>query len=92
MACPFRILLVVVGALWAMVTMAPSKAVSVGLSMPRLRWPLLVLVLALHVDLFLQLGCTSCAAKFAVDAHSDLVGSLVEYFKKPPALEEALLS
>jgi hypothetical protein len=75
--------------------MAPSKAVSYGLSMPRLRWPLLVLVFALHVDFFLQLGCTSCAAKFAVDAHSfvrPMVGSLVEYFKAPPALEETLLS
>ena len=65
---------------------------SVGMSVPRMRWPIMVLVLALHVDFLMQLGCTSCAAKFVAEAHSRMVGSLVDHFKGAPALEQALLS
>jgi hypothetical protein len=52
----------------------------------------MVLVLALHVDFFLQLGCTSCAATLVADAHSRMVGTLVEHLRAGPALEKALLS
>jgi hypothetical protein len=105
MACPFRVVLVIIGALWALVTLTPSKAMSWfgmgGMGTSRIRWPFLVLVLALHVDFFMQLGCTSCTAKFVAEAvkfvaeaatATRMAGDLVDYFKSAPALEQALLS
>jgi hypothetical protein len=80
MACPFRVVLVVLGAIWAVIMLQPSK-LGIVFQPVRMKWYLAAVVVALHVDLVLQLGYTQCAFTLVASRHSDLAESLGKFFR-----------
>merc|ERR1719174_2734573 len=57
MACPLRVLLVAFAAIWAVAVLKPAK-VAIVFQPIRMKWYFAVVIMALHVDILMQLGFT----------------------------------